>query len=322
MKKIITIFLLVNLLVATLHSNVFATENNDYKTEDNEVLQLDTAIQEEKQNYDDTEFKTQSISARTPDKYEPNDTKETAYSYDSIPVINNSISMEGSLYTLGYKSANLTNANDVDWYKVNLNQDTTIFADLRNLGNANYNMRVYYTDANGKEWYYSTEKQVFNGKPEKYINFKAPITGTYYVKIYSLGDDGTSNYYFYIGPKYKRTFYITNLQLPGTQIWGTDYIGSLVDMKNYFPKTATIRHISLSNKVSGKNVVLDKKIQIGTKSYYSQDGSEEIYGMTGVSLYDVYYFAAKGSKNVGYWVPEVNGSFFCDMNPYPGNEVE
>ena len=47
--------------------------------------------------------------------------------------MNTTISMESSIYTLGYKTANLTTADDDDWYKVNLTKGISIFADIRNM---------------------------------------------------------------------------------------------------------------------------------------------------------------------------------------------
>ena len=176
--------------------------------------------------------------------------------------MNTTISMESSIYTLGYKTANLTTADDDDWYKVNLTKGISIFADIRNIGSSNYNMQIFYKAADGTNQFYSTEQAVFNRTPEKYLTFSAPVTGTYYIKIYSLGDLEKMNYYFYIGPKLKQLFNI-NLSLGGTQIWGSSYQRNTINLVKYFPSGAKTNTVSLTNTLSnGNTLAINKMLQI------------------------------------------------------------
>lgn len=323
MKKKINMTLVLIVMVLCLPKTIFASDIHGNRSVNSKITDdMAMPVTDEVKLY--TNFSGKALNAdvkRTPDSYEPNDTKATAYPYSNIAVMNKNISMEASLYTLGLKTANLTTADDVDWYKVNLTKGTAIFADLRNLGTANYNMRVYFTAADGTERYYSTEQEVFNGRPEKYLRFSAQITGTYYVKIYSLGDAGTSNYYFYIGPKLNQKYGISNLCMNSVQMWGTSYQGSFTNLEKFFPVTAKIDTLSILNRVAGKKVNIDKMVRIGGKTCYS--GGETITGLNGVALNQVIYIGGKTANGTIYdWTPTLNGSFTCEMAPYPGNEVK
>jgi hypothetical protein len=64
-------------------------------------------------------------------------------------------------------------------------------------------------------------------------------------------------------------------------------------------------------------------LQIGGGTYYGSGTTETISGMTDVLLTKSLYFAGKSSTGNKYnWAPVMKGTFYCDMQPYPGNAIE
>lgn len=81
-----------------------------------------------------------------PDKWEPNNTLETAYPYDKLPVLTTTITCSTDLYRLGMRYGSLDSPDDVDWYTVDLTANQKYFVDLRNVGETNWYIELYYSD--------------------------------------------------------------------------------------------------------------------------------------------------------------------------------
>ena len=64
--------------------------------------------------------KSRAASSLSQDRWEPNNTKDTAYPYSKIPTARTTISTKSDLFWLGMKEGNLHDENDVDYYSIDL----------------------------------------------------------------------------------------------------------------------------------------------------------------------------------------------------------
>lgn len=269
--------------------------------------------------------------ATTPDSYEPNDSPNTAYPYNSVSTITSSLSAPNDLYTLGMKSSNLHSPTDEDWYTVSLQAGTDYFVDLRNIGMRNCFIELYYLRADGTAYFYTTNpvlKPIYQNRAERYFYFTAEDTGTFYIRI-NNGNDwvDSMNYFFYVGPTIQY-FNITNLPTFGnTQIMGTAYKTYTCDLRSIAPADTVLTSLSLTNNfVEGTPCYeLDKRVSAGGKSYYNSagTGSENINNVSGAELGQLWTIGGKCARGVDVcrWSAYMNGRFACIMAPYPGNEL-
>lgn len=263
-----------------------------------------------------------------PDKWEPNNTLETAYPYDKLPVLTTTITCSTDLYRLGMRYGSLDSPDDVDWYTVDLTANQKYFVDLRNVGETNWYIELYYSDGKNK-CYYTTnpsEKPVYEKKPEKYLSFTAEYTGTYYIKIANGGDwVDDMDYFFYVGPV---TQYF-DLELPtgSTTINGNGYRTYICNLKNQVvPAHTSIVKMAIVDNFPNGNVCteVDKYMMTGGRTYYNRTGYTEIQGMAGESLGQLWFIGGKcaSSEHFTRWGGTLIGRFQCEMEPYPGNELD
>lgn len=93
-----------------------------------------------------------------PDDFEPNNTYQTAYPYNQVPILQNELTSKYDLYYLGMRSAGLHSANDEDWYTIDLTAGEIYFLDIRNVGNTNWYIELYNL-APDKLYYYTTDPE-------------------------------------------------------------------------------------------------------------------------------------------------------------------
>lgn len=267
------------------------------------------------------------VEAASPDNYEPNDTKETAYSYGSVNTISTKITNTNSLFDLGMKNASLHSATDVDWYSIYLVEGQQYFMDLRNIGGQDWYIELYYYDSEGEvKESHSTNQDKYDGKAEKYQYFTAQHTGTYYIKIASKGEwESSLYYYFYVGPVWEE-FEIENLATEGN-IWvGANYSTYSFDLRNAVPKQTKIIELSLSDSFISSATCsnMSKRLTAGGRSYYNTVGREQINGISGASLGQVWKISAccASGAHRTQWSARMNGRFSCKMAPFPGNEIK
>ena len=263
-----------------------------------------------------------------PDKWEPNNTLETAYPYDKLPVLTTTITCSTDLYRLGMRYGSLDSPDDVDWYTVDLTANQKYFVDLRNVGETNWYIELYYSDGKNR-CYYTTnpsEKPVYEKKPEKYLSFTAEYTGTYYIKIANGGDwVDDMDYFFYVGPV---TQYF-DLELPtgSTTINGNGYRTYICNLKNQVvPAHTSIVKMAIVDNFPNGNVCteVDKYMMAGGRTYYNRTGYTEIQGMAGESLGQLWFIGGKcaSSEHFTRWGGTLIGRFQCEMETYPGNELD
>lgn len=280
-----------------------------------------------------TEIITSEREVHDPDSYEPNDTWETAYPYNKVPTTCTAISSRSDLYRLGMKTGGLHSETDVDWYSINLTAGQKYFVDIRNVGLTDCYIELSYFASDGKRYYYTTnpaEKPAFSKKPEKYLYITAPVTTTYYIKIDNGNDWGSSNktYFFYVGPV-KQTFSISNFTIGGAYLFGSTYQTIDLDLTgSVVPKKTEIINLSITDTFpsGGSCSEVDKYMKALFKTYsnISGTGSSVINNIAGVSLGQYWTVGVRCSDNLHTikWSGKLNGRFKCDMEPYPGNEIE
>ncbi len=327
-RKLLSLVICVFVLSTFRPSVLFAEEYIPDSTEDQ--TNSDT------NDYDENSFDTSVINATANNSRnrkgpeEDNETRETAYSYYSVKTITASISDRSDLYTLGMKTASLEDADDIDWYKVNLNKEPC-FMDLRNIGMHNWTITAYHFDASGNmDDKIEPDPVKFDHAPERYVSFTPLYNGTYYVCITNGGDwVDKVNYYFYVGAK-QRTFQITNFPTRA-EIWltGSSYNLAFLNLNGVFPNGATAKSLSLTNEFSSKPRCseVDKRISCDFKNYYYNSrgtGSEDIGVYDHPNLNNTWIIGGKCHYGFteGCWNPSLNGWFECDMQPYPGNEIK
>lgn len=93
-----------------------------------------------------------------PDDFEPNNTPQTAYPYDQVPVLQSELTNKYDLYYLGMRSAGLHSPSDEDWYTIDLTAGEEYFVDLRNVGNTNWYIEVYNWEV-AEPYRYSTNPE-------------------------------------------------------------------------------------------------------------------------------------------------------------------
>lgn len=270
-----------------------------------------------------------TTEAASKDNYEPNDTVDTAYPYEKVNTISTKIKNTNSLFTLGMKNASLDSATDVDWYSIYLTEGQQYFMDLRNIGGQDWYIELYYYYSGGKtgDYYsYSTNKEKYNGRLEKYIYFTAKETGTYYIKVASKGEWKSSlYYYFYVGPVWQE-FEIENLATGGNVWLSSSYATYSFDLRNAVPKNTKIIELSLADKyISGTSCSnMSKCLTAGGRSYYNTVGREQINGIKGASLGQLWKISARCTSGThrAKWSARMNGRVSCKMAPFPGNEIE
>lgn len=275
--------------------------------------------------------KSRAASSLSQDRWEPNNTKDTAYPYSKIPTARTTISTKSDLFWLGMKEGNLHDENDVDYYSIDLTAGKRYFIDLRNVGTSNYYIELIHYNSDGTGYMYTTNpsrKPKFEKKPEKYLYITAEDTGKFYIKIANGGDWSTARgtYFFYVGPEYQ-TYRISNYPIGGFYLSG-DYETLSLNFGSAVPKEATIVNMSITDNFTKGNPCseVDKYMKIfGGKTYYntSGTGSSTINNISGASLNELWIIGAKCARNrhVTQWSGSLNGSFKCRMAPYPGNEL-
>lgn len=135
-----------------------------------------------------TEYEIAVVAATvTPDRYEPNDTMETAYRYA------NTVKMSGVEFTEGYTSANCHVEGDVDYFSVTLSPAYTYDVVLKNL--YGQDRHIYIWENNGDNtwtrWRYRYQE---TGEPE-YWRFTPETGGTYYIEISGGGVESFSFFF-------------------------------------------------------------------------------------------------------------------------------
>lgn len=276
--------------------------------------------------------KPQVAAVGNPDRWESNDTPDTAYPYSKIPTNCTSISTKADLYRLGMKEGTFHNETDEDWYTVTLTKGETYFVDIRNVGLTNNFIELYYPSSDGNVYYYSTnpsEESLYEKKPEKYFYITAPETCTYFIRINNGGDwTGYKAYFFYVGP-FIQTYRISDYPIGGGFYFTDDYETVSLNLSGVVPKYTSIVNMSITDSFPKGNpcTEVDKYMKVfGGKTYYntSGTGSSTINNISGASLGELWIIGAKCSKNrhVTQWTGSLNGSFQCRMAPYPGNELE
>ncbi len=259
------------------------------------------------------------------DPYEPNDTMETAYNYDLMPEMNN------TLYNRGFKNANLHTVEDEDWYYTTLVAGEIYFLDLRNIGGApDFNISLFHlNDDDTFDYLTSIGDSRFTGQPEKYYYFKPDKSGKYYVCISGDGINISSmNYFFYIGG-IERTFTHTGY-VGGVNVHGSSYqTAKALDLsKEVVPKESIVLSMSLSNDFSGPVCSeCQKRVEAsdGKVYYSSSSGGTDILNISRYQYLDqVWKISARCTDNthVTYWIPKITARYSCIMQPYPGNEVD
>lgn len=273
-----------------------------------------------------------AAEAGNPDRWESNDTPDTAYPYSKIPTSRTSISKKIDLFTLGMKEGSFHSETDEDWYSINLTAGEMYFVDIRNVGQTNNFIELYYFSSDGKPYFYTTDpsiKPIYEKKPEKYLYFTAEETCTYYIRINNGGDwTGYKPYYFYVGPAI-RTFRISDYPIGGGFYLSGNYQTVSLNLGGVVPEITEIISMSITDSFPKGNPCseVDKYMKVfGGKTYYntSGTGSSTINNIYGASLGELWTIGAKCSRNlhVTQWTGSLNGSFECIMAPYPGNELE
>ncbi len=260
----------------------------------------------------------------TPDDFEPNDTRETAYPYSKVETLTTQLTGRDQLYDLGMKHAGLHSATDEDWYTVSITAGQTYFVDLRNVGKRNWYIELYNFD---KGYYYTTDP---NEKPElmdigeKAFYFKAQDTGTFYIRVCSNGEwkGDEMHYFFYVGPAiqtYRIVGFPTYGQTGGLNSPNDKYSFNMV---GEVPSQTAIVNMSITDSFFRGSACteLNKYMSAGGKTYYNTgSGENTIGGISGASLGQVWTFGASCARNMHgstHWSATLNGSFQCVMEPY------
>ena len=266
-----------------------------------------------------------------PDDFEPNNTPQTAYPYDQVPVLQSELTNKYDLYYLGMRSAGLHSPSDEDWYTIDLTAGEEYFVDLRNVGNTNWYIEVYNWEV-AEPYRYSTnpeKKPIYEKKSEKYFYFKAEDTGTFHIRVTSGGDwTDQMHYFFYVGPAIQE-FDIVDMPTYGSvNIYDKDYKTYTCDLGGTaVPAVTAIINMNMTDKFpQGKECYeVEKYMSAGGKTYYNSSGggSGIINNIRGASLGTVWTIGgrcAKGRHDTT-WSGVLNGRFMCIMAPYPGNEL-
>lgn len=263
------------------------------------------------------------LAYSTPDRYESNNTWQTATNYSNTVMINDSISHAGSLFTLGFRSANLTTPNDIDWYKQTFRANTQGRAIIKNLGGANYDFQIFYLNNTTGQLESVAAYSEYNGSTstEKAKWFNVNRAGTYYMMVFSNGDDSNSYYYFYFNERNKReVFNINNVQLGGSYIYGSTYMGMTYNLANYFPEGAIAHSLYVTENLSGKYQRIDKQVVTADGKHLSSiNQSGEIFFLS--TLYLDQRMTIKGKSTRGdfiFWAPVLKGKFYWSVQPHAG----
>ena len=332
-KKIISISMILSLLLCV---PVSAAEINSVNTDKVAEMESIKFVEQKPMSVSMEKISilnrsTWSVQSRTvtQDRYEPNNTPETACPYSRVSTITSKITNTNQLYTLGMKNAGLHSATDEDWYTINLTAGEEYFVDLRNVGNTNWYIELYYIRSDGSAYFYTTNPEyypVYEKKPEKYFYFTAEDSGKYYIRITS-GNDWVDKmyYYFYVGPVIQY-FNIDDMPTNGSvKMWGDDYQTYTCNMHNVVPAQSIILDLSISDNFpdGGYCGEVEKYMKAGGKTYYASN-SGSLNGISGASLRQVWTIGARcasGSHFI-YWSGNIDGRFACLMEPYPGNELD
>ncbi|MCM1266567.1 MAG: pre-peptidase C-terminal domain-containing protein [Bacteroidales bacterium] len=271
------------------------------------------------------------LQVTVPDDFEPNNTYQTAYPYDQVPILQNTLTSKYDLYYLGMRSAGLHSASDEDWYTINLTAEETYFLDIRNVGNTDWYIELYNL-APDKLYYYTTnpaEEPIYSKKSEKYLYFTAKDTGTYHIRVANGGDWSNQMYYFfYVGPAVQE-FDIVDMPTYGSvNIYDRDYKTYTCDLRGVaVPEYSSIVNMNITDTFPKGKVCneVEKYMSASGKTYYNRSGggSGIINGINGAPLGDLWTFGgrcAKGSHDTT-WSGVLNGRVVCLMAPYPGNEL-
>lgn len=262
-----------------------------------------------------------------------NDTWMTATPYNSVETITTQVTNNNCLYSLGMKHANLSSADDEDWYSLNIQvtgeeEKDLYFVDLRNIGRRDWYIELYYQD-NGAWYYYTSDPSVYpmyQGAAEKYFYFTVDCSATYYARVTSGNDWVQSmDYFFYVG-RAVTEFDINDMPTyGGVNLFGGTYQTYTCDLRNAFPAVTSIEELQITNSFSsGQCSEIDIRLAAGGHNYYNTSGSSNIRNIRGVSLNQIWTIGAKCSQNMHsgtHWSGRLNGSFECIMAPYPGNEL-
>ena len=262
------------------------------------------------------------------DAYEPNDSVLAAYAYSSVPSIRSTITGYSQVYQLCMKSASLHDASDVDYYSISLTANVEYICDIRNVGERNWRLSIIQLDASNNEIPLASTDTSFNaGNAEKYFSFKAPSTGTYYIKVDNNGTwiDGM-NYFFYVAPK--DTVLNISFNLPsngGVTLTGSTYKTFTLNLSNAFPADALIGSFKVVDYFpsGGSCIEIDKYIQAQGSStkYYNDAGTGDYWiniPSNSINIAQIWTIAGKchNGTHHPYWSPKYSGRFYWVFKPY------
>lgn len=298
--------------------------SNNIIVESNEELNMQNYLISDEIDYEINAYSsTAELQATSSykDDYENNDTFENAYNYSWTKPVSTVLRSRGQLYSLGMRTGGLYSSEDEDWFKADYRSGETVFVDLRNIGKKNINIALY--DQNKRELWNSVNDSRFEGRPEKYYDFYVYKTGTYYIKIYTLGDLPEPNYYFYFGLKDNQKFEY-RIQMQGSQISQSNTFSKReTDFKAIFPDSAKALDMTLTPRI-GKLQLTEMTIKINSSSYTTKDMDGRLMNIRGANLYGVCTVDGKlpvGNTGIAYYSPVCSGYFTCSMDPYPGNKL-
>lgn len=298
--------------------------SNNIIVESNEELDMQNYLISDEIDYEINAYSsTAELQATSSykDDYENNDTFENAYNYSWTKPVSTVLRSRGQLYSLGMRTGGLYSSEDEDWFKADYRSGETVFVDLRNIGHKNINIALFDQEKN--ILWDSNNDLKFEGRPEKYFDFHVRKTGTYYIKIYTLGDLPEPNYYFYFGLKNNQKFEY-RVQMQGSQISQDKTFSTReTDFTAIFPKSAKAASMFLSPKI-GNIQLTEMTIRINRIPYTTKDMDGRLMGISGANLYGNCTVEGRlpvGNTGIAYYAPVCSGFFTCSMEPYPGNEL-
>lgn len=254
------------------------------------------------------------VHAADVDDYEPNDTIQTAYNYDSIPAMTTSVSSPADKFIVGYKTASLTDKDDVDWYRVYCTRGTQQFVDIKNLvAGIGYNVDIY--DTTKRIIWSSRLDTSFDSKCEKYYYFTPQKSGYHYMRIYTTKNVQSSNYYFYFGNRTAK-FKIKDLSIPGFSLYGSDFRGHVVSWETYLPQGSVLTMLDLSNDTTSGIKGIEKELSTGRRSSIKSNKTSTSIPISRIPITSTITIRGREEKyRACFWIPTVNGEFECDMAP-------
>lgn len=243
------------------------------------------------------------------DAYESNDSLDTAYPYSSCT------KMSGNDFVENYVSASIHDANDNDFYSINLTAGTEYFFHLKNLTVDN---DLFLVAPNRQDAWGITQ----TGTTEEFFYFEAPTTGKYYVFIRGNGNPTVGlNYFFYAGPSVitESKQLDTNLEIKFSGAGTSAYYK--FDTNGLVKANSWLKQVSIDSSGSGYWVGFTKRLRSENGNVYSnQVGSgidyihydeyteraDQVWEISGSCTQGTTYFT---------WRPRVNVVYSYIMQP-------